>query len=56
VNGLAKGENIAQQAFTTSSDGTIGTSREKARYKSPFLAQQLSVFYAPATTGWSSYL
>jgi hypothetical protein len=29
-------------------EGTIGTSRGKARYKSSFLARQLSVFFAPA--------
>jgi hypothetical protein len=29
------------------SEGTIGTSRGKARYKSPFWACQLSVFFAP---------
>jgi hypothetical protein len=30
------------------SDGTIGTSRGKAHYKSPYLVCQLSVFFAPA--------
>jgi hypothetical protein len=34
-------------------DGIIRTSIGKARYKSPFLACQLSVFSAPARTGWS---
>jgi hypothetical protein len=29
-------------------EGTIGTSRGKARYKSPYLACQMSVFFAPA--------
>jgi hypothetical protein len=32
-------------------EGTIETSRAKARYKSPFLAHQLSVFSAPANYG-----
>jgi hypothetical protein len=34
-------------------DVTIRTSRGKARYKSPFLACQLSVFFAPTRIGWS---
>jgi hypothetical protein len=34
-------------------DGTIRTSRGKARCKSSFLACQLSVFFAPARIGWS---
>jgi hypothetical protein len=34
-------------------DGAIGTSRGKARYKSSFLACQLSVFFAPTRPGWS---
>jgi hypothetical protein len=34
-------------------DGTIGTSRGKARYKSPYLARQLSLFSAPVRTNWS---
>jgi hypothetical protein len=29
-------------------DGTIRTSREEASYKSPYLAHQLSMFFAPA--------
>jgi hypothetical protein len=29
-------------------EGTIGTSRGKAHYKSPFLPRQLLVFFAPA--------
>jgi hypothetical protein len=34
-------------AATVSADeGTIGMSRGKARYKSPFLVRQLSVFFA----------
>jgi hypothetical protein len=32
----------------SANEGTIGTSREKARYKSPYLACQMSVFFAPA--------
>jgi hypothetical protein len=35
-------------ATTIVDDGTIGTFREKAHYKSPFLARQLSIFFAPA--------
>jgi hypothetical protein len=34
-------------------EGTIRTSGRKARYKSPFLARQLSVFSTPSRTGWS---
>jgi hypothetical protein len=33
-------------ATVTTDEGTIGTSREKACYKSPFLAHQLLVFFA----------
>jgi hypothetical protein len=32
---------------TSANEGTIETSRGKARYKSPFLAHQLSMFSAP---------
>jgi hypothetical protein len=34
-------------ATTSGDDGTIKTFRGKARYKSPFLVCQLSVFFAP---------
>jgi hypothetical protein len=35
-------------ATVSADDGTTRMSRGKARYKSPFLACQLSVFFAPA--------
>jgi hypothetical protein len=34
--------------MTITDEGTIGISRGKARCKSPFLARQLLVFFAPA--------
>jgi hypothetical protein len=34
-------------------DGTIRTSRGKARCKSPYLARELSVFFASTRTRWS---
>jgi hypothetical protein len=49
ANGFTEGENNPRHTFTVRSvdEGTIGTSRGKARCKSPFLARQLSVFFAP---------
>jgi hypothetical protein len=39
------------EAMTSAYEGTIRTFREKARYKSPFLAHQLLIFSAPARIG-----
>jgi hypothetical protein len=52
VNSFAEGEPTACKMLTISYDGDCGcwndqTSRGKAHWKSPFLARQLSVFFAP---------
>jgi hypothetical protein len=39
--------------MASTDDGTIGTSRRKACYKSPFSAHQQSVFSTPIRIGWS---
>jgi hypothetical protein len=53
ANGFAKGESTACRRSPSSvtesaDDGTIETSRVKARYKSPYQVRQLSMFFAPA--------